>query len=189
MTAIPEDLQVWRAIRTHEDFGDAMAAWLEGRCAYQPGYYGTAPDDETQSLIPTLVMINQLGLVTINSQPGVPIDEHGNGQRAFLDGVCSAEIAGQVCDALQGTELVVVAFPPMTGGRGQIVITLDEWSEFTWCGIHYPEAEADMYGDEVGPELADLVRSSWMLQIIDPHWGRNDLLWPSVLRAVVGLPR
>jgi hypothetical protein len=75
----------------------------------------------------------------------------------------------------------------MTSSQCQIVVTLDEWNEFTWCGIYDSAAEADSYGREVGPELADLVRSSWMLQIIDPQWGRNDLLWPSVLRAVVGL--
>jgi hypothetical protein len=50
MTASPEDMQVWRDIRTHEDFGRATAEWLEGSRAYIPGYLDDAPAAETQDL-------------------------------------------------------------------------------------------------------------------------------------------
>lgn len=156
--------------------------------SYLPRYLGDSPAHETKDLIPTLVMMNQFGFVTTCSQPGIPIEE-GSGQRAFIHGICSAEMAGRICDLLIGSDLVVVTFPPMTGSTGQIVVTLDGWSEFTWCGIHDSNAEADSYAEEVGPELGELVRSSWTLQIIDPQWGRNDLLWPSVLGALLALPR
>jgi hypothetical protein len=177
--------ELWREVRTHRDFGRATAAWLERRLDYHPSYVGARPDDESDDLIPALVAINERGFVTETSQPGVPLDENGSGQRAFLDGLCSESTAWRICRALHGTDLVVVAFPPLASGRGQIVVTLDEDEEHTWCGIHESLASAQSYG-EISEHLVDLVLMSWTLQVIDPQWGRNDLLWPAVLGALDG---
>jgi hypothetical protein len=153
-----------------------------GDLEYHPSY-GGPPDPETTELIPALAAINRHAFVTDDSQPGVPLGD-GWAQRAYLDGYCDESTAWMICNGLHGSELIVIAFPPMTAGQGQIVVTLnDDGEENTWCGIYDWTGYLYVY-DEVSPELSALVASSWSLQIIDPKWGRNELLWSSVLTAL-----
>jgi hypothetical protein len=88
-----------------------MAAWLKGRCSYQPRYGGEQPDGETYGLIPVLAEINNHGFVTTCSQPGISIEA----ANAPSSRACAQRTPpGRSGNVLHGTELVVVAFPPIT---------------------------------------------------------------------------
>jgi hypothetical protein len=182
MSTGSDDLAAWRSVRTYADLGLVTAAWLRGEEGFHPMQLG-AIDEETNMLIDVLAAINERGLVTDGSQPGVPIDAAGSGQRAFLDAVSDETTAWRVMAALRCLELVVLAFPPGRTGRGQIVVTLDEGEEATWCGWHDPEGYTHVWS-EVSPTVDQLHRDGWWLQIIDPVWGRNDVLWDAVLRSL-----
>ncbi len=138
-------------------------------------------------MVALLAGINELGFVTDDSQPGVPLNESGYGQRAYLDGMCDEQTAWQLSGALHGLDIVVIGFPPGEGGSGQIVVTLDGWSENTWCGIHRPAGYSHLY-EPISPELNSLVDASWTVQLVDPVWGRSDYLFQLVLLALGGDP-
>lgn len=37
---------------------------------------------------------------------------------------------------------------------------------------------ADGYGDDLHPAAVEALSDAWQVTLIDPEWGRNDLLWP-----------
>jgi hypothetical protein len=62
-------------------------------------------------------------------------------------------------------------------------ITTDGDDECTWDGIGFTRADLDhMYADCCQPKVMDDLYDAWQVTLIDPVWGRNDILWP-VLEA------
>lgn len=61
--------QDWEQATTLHDLARLTADWLEGSPGEHPNGYDR-PDDETESLIPTLARVNRAGFLTVNSQPG-----------------------------------------------------------------------------------------------------------------------
>jgi hypothetical protein len=66
---------LWGQARTLADIGELTAQWLEGRITYLPADLGSAPDSETEALVPVLATVNRMGFVTDFSQPGVSVVE------------------------------------------------------------------------------------------------------------------
>lgn len=182
MTATSEQLAPWRAVRSHADLGRATAAWLRGEHDFYPTYGDPRPAEETTPLLEQLAAMNDLAFATDDSQPGVAI-VNGGGQRAFVTGYSDAETAALVMQGTDGSDLVVVAFPPGGAGAGQIPVSLDAGEECAWCGIHGPDDYSYIYRP-ISVELDEVIRSGWTLHILDPVWGRNDYLWPRVLDAL-----
>ncbi len=178
-----DERRLWQEARSLQELGWLMARWLEGDLSYQPGYGGDTPDSETAGIIPTLAKLNQAGLVTDQSQPGV-VDAAGS-QRAFVTGFAADALAEAVQTACKHTDLVVVALPPLAPpSEAQIVVTLDGEDENTWLGRCMGTDRIDSYSEELAPEALAALAAAWELQIFDPVWGRNDLLWPTLERAV-----
>lgn len=173
----------WLAASTLLELGELTAQWLEGSRAYQPFYFG-GPDPETDSLVPVLAQINRAGFWTQTSQPGRPLVD-GTGQRAAIDGFCSADVAGRIRRALAPTDLIVIAIEPGMYGTN-VVTTLVDGEEHTWWGIATPtEVLADNYLGPLGHAAVLTLIESWQVHVIDPLWGRDDLLWRLLLDAVV----
>ena len=174
-------VEAWREATTVEELGVLGARWLTGELELQPRYYGAGPDPETLLIVPALVAVNRAGLWTDQSQPGDTTP--GCEQRAYVSGFCSAELADRLVDLGAGTDLVVLVCPADTPGPFAIPITIDDGQPFTFAGAggEHP----DDFASELGPEAVAALWEATHVEVLDPHWGRNDLLWDALVRAIV----
>jgi len=171
---------LWREATSLRDLGELMAQWLEGKITYQPAYYARAAEDETDGLVDVLAEVNRAGLVTTFSQPGVPLVA-GSGQRASIDGFGTQDTIDRLQAATLGTDLVVIAFAPDCESGGQVVVTAINGHECTWLGLPLDAVDIDdYYQDDLSHPGLDAMRSAWQVNVIDPVWGRDDLLWDTL---------
>lgn len=192
MSPSATDEALWRSARSLEELGELTARWLEGTLSWIPTY-GDSPDPETGGLVHVLVSLNRAGFVTDFSQPGIPISADGQwGQRASVSGYCDERVAEQITRRLDPTDLVVLRFDPFPGELGdrtQVAVTLDEGVAYTWQGFRLPAVEVShQWGGYLSSDALEAIDAATELHILDPVWGRNDLLWPTMLDAV-SVPR
>jgi hypothetical protein len=180
------DAEPWQRARSIRDLGELRARWLEGALRWSPRYYGAGPDSETSPLVPILAEINRLGFWTTMSQPGLV--DGTIAQRANVSGYCTEATANTIQAGLLATDLLVVALPADMAGDSalRVPITRNGMSEFTWAGAF---EDVDEWRDELDPEVVDVIASAWAIDIIDLAWGRDDLLWPTLLTALRSRPQ
>lgn len=172
--------RIWRDARSIGDLGAAMAGWLEG---------SDVPadlDPETLPLVPVLARLNQRGFVTTMSQPGV-FDTGSDGrpwdQRACVEGWIAAgdPLLPRILRAARAAGLIVTAY-----GAGRAVgprngLLVSRWGDEPRTGSggrhgrSYRRAEWRGVGRRARRHLA---REGVALAVIDPVWGRDDVLWP-----------
>jgi hypothetical protein len=182
-----EDRGVWRQATTLEAAGELTARWLEGGSSYQPGHFAAGFDDETNPIAAALAELNRNGLFTKESQPGLRAG--GAAQRQYVTGFCSAATAGSLLALSTRTELVTVAHAPGEASSAAIPVTLAGPEITTVLGSSENPVEEDQirdWADETNDALALLLADSWYVEILDPVWGRNDVLLPAVLAALKG---
>ncbi|MDX3656256.1 hypothetical protein PV646_02950 [Streptomyces sp. ID05-26A] len=173
---------LWKGPATVGQLGELMAQWLDGTITYQPGYGAPGPDPETSELVEVLAAVNRAGVLTTFSQPGEPLVD-GHAQRASLDGFCTEHTADLLRRATLHTDLVTLIFPPGSQEGGQVVVTVDDGQEFTWLGSPADLGHLyDIYGDDLSEAAIEALGDAWQLHIVDPVWGRNDLLWDQLRR-------
>jgi hypothetical protein len=183
----PEDAARWATALTLTDLGELTALFLEGKISQTPSHCAP-PDPETTPLLAMLASVNRAGFMTHQSQPGIPRDEHGSAQRANVSGFASDEAFARLVAAVATADLIITA-----GRAGQefgpfFPITLDYGEEFTWDGLAINAEEISYhYGPYCRPEAVAELQRAWQVTIIDPEWGRNDVLWP-VLTAFAKQP-
>ena len=183
----PEDLARWRSARSLADLGELTAQFLEGLIRQSPTHCAP-PDPETADLIPVLAAANRAGLVTHQSQPGIPRDKDGSAQRANVSGYASPEAFARLMTAASGADLIITTARALDASEERqfgpfFAITLDDGEEYTWDGIGSSQSILDeSYGWECHPLAVDELFAAWQVTLIDPVWGRNDVLWP-VLRS------
>ena len=146
------------------------------------------PDSGTTSLIPALAACNRAGFVTHQSQPGTPRDEHGSAQRASVSGYADSKTFARLMAAVADTDLIITAGRAIGDGNERdfgpfFAITLDYGEEFTWDG-HASSRRIldDSYGWVCHPAAVETLYDAWQVTLIDPEWGRNDILWPTLQR-------
>jgi hypothetical protein len=190
----PEDAERWRAARTLADLGELTAQWPEGAITSVPTVWpGCGPDEETTELIPVLAACNRARYVTTVSQPGAGpapgYDGQSWTQRAAVEGFAAAGAAAALRACTAGTPLIVlVTVPAGDIGRDQVArnpVTLAGDQENTWFGSHFDRG--DIEDDQAGygichPYAIEAPCAAWQVTIIDPEWGRNDVLW-TVLKS------
>jgi hypothetical protein len=182
-----EDRGVWRQATTLEAAGELTARWLEGGSSYQPGHFAAGSDDETKPIAAALAELNRNGLFTKESQPGIRTGDAA--QRQYVTGFCSAGTAGSLLALSTRTELVTVAHAPGEASSAAIPVTLAGPEITTVLGSSENPVEEDQirdWADETNDALALLLADSWYVEILDPVWGRNDVLLPAVLTALKG---
>jgi hypothetical protein len=182
-----EDRGVWRQATTLEAAGELTARWLEGGSSYQPGHFAAGFDDETKPIAAALAELNRNGLFTKESQPGILAA--GAGQRQYVTGFCSAATARGLLALSTRSELVTVAHAPGEASSAAIPVTLAGPEITTVLGSSenpVEEAQIRDWADETNDALALLLADSWYVEILDPVWGRNDLLLPAVLAVLKG---
>lgn len=182
-----EDRGVWRQATTLEAAGELTARWLEGGSSYQPGHFAAAFDAETQPIAAALAELNRNGIFTRESQPGIRSKDAA--QREYVTGFCSAATAGELLALSTRTELVTVAHAPGEASSAAIPVTLAGTEITTVLGSSenpVEEGQIQDWAGETNDALALLLADSWYVEILDPVWGRNDVLLPALLQALKG---
>jgi hypothetical protein len=182
-----EDRGVWRQATTLEGAGELTARWLEGGSSYQPGHFAAGFDDETSPIAKALAELNRNGLFTRESQPGLASDSEA--QRQYVTGFCSADVAGELLALSTRSELVTIAHAPGESSNAAIPVTLVGSEVTTVLGSSENPVDEDQIKDwanETNDTLALLLADSWYVEILDPVWGRTDVLLPAVLNALTG---
>ena len=180
-----EDKGAWRQATTFAAAGELTARWLEGHSEYQAATFTVRYDDETEPIAAELAALNRNGLFTKESQPGLHSD--GTSQRAYVTAFCSAEIAADLLVLSTRTELVTVAHAPGESSNAAIPVTLDGGEVVTVLGSSenpVDEEQIQDWADETNDTLALLLADSWYVEILDPVWGRNDVLLPAVFATL-----
>lgn len=176
-------VDAWMSANTLAELGELTARWLEGSLSFNPGY-GGPPNGETTDLIPALARFNRAGFVTENSQPGEDTD-----QRACVSGFCNEQTAETIAAVCMPTDLICVFCWPGTESYLHIPVTLDEGAAFTWAGMSIDgENITYVWADSCSASAVDALVGAYQVWVIDPIWGRNDLLWATVDRALAGPP-
>ena len=180
-----EDRGVWRQATTLEAAGELTARWLEGGSSYQPGHFAAVFDAETKPIAAALAELNRNGLFTKESQPGILGD--GAAQRQYVTGFCGAETARGLLALSTRTELVTVAHAPGEASSAAIAVTVAGTEIATVLGSSenpVTDGQIQDWAGETNDSLALLLADSWYVEILDPVWGRNDVLLPAVLKAL-----
>ena len=175
----PACVETWWSARTVDDLGALGARWLTGELELQPRYFGAAPDPETVPLVQTLAAVNLAGFWTHMSQPGLVDGELR--QRAYVAGYCRPEVAERL-EVLGLTDLVVLACAAEVPGSFDVPITVQGYEPHTW-GARGGESPEEFAG-ELHPTAVAALWESVHVEVLDPMWGRDDLLWDLLLEAV-----
>ncbi|MFP5311114.1 MAG: DUF6919 domain-containing protein [Actinomycetes bacterium] len=182
-----EDRGVWRQATTLAAAGELTARWLQGDSSYQPGHFAAGSDDETRPIAAALAELNRNGLFTKESQPGML--PGAAAQRQYVTGFCSPATARSLLALSARTDLVTVAHAPGEASSAAIPVTLAGSEITTVLGSsENPVTDEQIrdWAEETNDALALLLADSWYVEILDPVWGRNDVLLPAVLDALKG---
>lgn len=181
-----ENINPWPSARTLADLGECTARWLEGTLETHPGYCGR-PDAETAEIVDALTFLNRHGLLTTGSQPGL-FDRHGK-QRAVLHGLCDRATAEYLAGILDEAGMVVAIAGPgrfrKTVGHLPASVRTDGTVCASWGVLESSREEAAVFASGAAHRSAvRAVRRAWRLSVVDPQWGRGDLLWGTLVGAL-----
>ncbi len=169
-----------------------MAGWLEGRIIGSP-VCPAGPDEETLPLVPVMARLNRRGWVTTMSQPGYRGEsEDGRPweQRACVEGwISSADpLLPRVIRAARAAGLLVTAHGAgrAVGPRGGLPVSRWGTESLTGVGGRYGRLRRRSEWRGIGRRAhRQLAREGVVLAVVDPVWGRDDVLW-SVLDEAIG---
>lgn len=175
--------QRWREARTLTDLGELTALWLEGSISYQPGYFG-GPSPETAPLIGRLAAYNRAGLFTTCSQPAT--ESPTGAQRSWVEAFCTEATLDAIAGRVAKAGLVFLCAVPGEDSGLELEVT-HHGGMFTTYAVPLSEDEIDAYYAADCPAALDAIKSAWRIDIIDPAWGRGDVLW-NCLDAALNVP-
>ncbi|NYJ04831.1 DUF6919 domain-containing protein [Petropleomorpha daqingensis] len=179
----PACLPAWQQAGSVSRLRELTARFIEGRLRAHPHYLGATVAGETEHLVDVLAEINRAGLLTHNSQPGE--DDEGWLQRAWVHGYATEAVVDALAAGCLGTDLLVLALPPGVLDGARVCVTRDGAHEGTWAGAF--DDPVSVFGTGSGQLAAQLARL-WCVDVIDPVWGRDDVLWAAVRRALAARP-
>lgn len=169
---------VWTACSSFNDLCAAMIRFVRAELSFCPGR-GGPPDPETDATRAKLVSLNETGLLTMCSQPGIA--ERAIVQRAFVDGFVRKDQALILAEKGLYADIYLEVFAPEWGAAGaRIPITQSDGYPFSWGGdvdVGAVQHFAEVCGFRAIAELTE----AWQFSAIDLRWGRADHLW-NVLR-------
>ena len=191
-TVTKADRQAWASARTLADLGELTAQWVEGRIGSQPGYYGRS-DIEDPAMIPVLAGLNRAGFVTTCSQAG-----HAGAaweQCAAVEGFAGFPVAMVLQHAAREADLDVVAHSPVRlprwrySYREAVIVTRRNGRPYTDFGCRLPRRhirDSHLGYGACHRDAVAALEAAWQVTVIDPEWGRNDLLWDVLDAALAG---
>jgi hypothetical protein len=176
----------WAQASTLQDLADLTALWLEGRLNHHPNY-GRRPDPETTLITPILSRLNRAGFLTSNSQPGDIRHGRYNAewrQRAWVDGFTDPRSAGVLARAATKAGLIAHVTAPGPEVPAKIPVTTWNKQAKTRVGGRRGVEDVALEFEGSSPAAVQAVCAATQFAIVDPEWGRDDVLWP--LLAQVG---
>jgi hypothetical protein len=180
------DRRRWQSARTLTDLGGLMAQWLGGEIASWPGYAPNhGPDEETAEagLVPVLAACNRAGYVTIASQPGWGPGPGYDGltwcQRAAVEGfITDHRLLQRLADAAEEAGMQLLLAGRLDTGRQGITVTTRDHRPYTGFGGHLDGPNLRNIWRGISPAALEEIYRATQVTIVDPQWGRNDVLWP-----------
>jgi len=178
---------------------DIVVAWLRGDLDELP-HHPAPPAAETQLIIEDLVIINQAGLLTLNSQPGT------DDQRAYLCVLTSPRVARHLATAARSAGMLAdhwpLAEPPqhrgpmlVTRGTSESRVTMPAGTRYQDAtggpAVVTEQAECAAGAARDVIELSDdptLFAQGQLVTVAAPRWGPNERLWGAVRDAIASLP-
>jgi hypothetical protein len=179
----PACVQPWLQAGSVSRLRELTARFIEGTLHAQPNYLAGAVAPETEGLVGVLAAINRAGLLTDGSQPGGSVN--GFEQRAWVSDYATDRVVDSVLAGTLSTDVMVLALPPGITEGPRVCVTRAGARECTWAGAF--EDPRSAYGTGSRSLDAQLARL-WCVDIIDPEWGREDLLWATVHAALTARP-
>jgi hypothetical protein len=185
----------WASARTLADVGEMTARWLEGEIASQPGYCGPS-DIEDPALVPLLARLNRAGFVTTGSQIGESGWGHGGAwweQCAAVEGFADARMASRLARVARAAGMTVVLHCPAELPRWRyryhqaVTVTRRDGGRYTAFGVQVPRRHIRDSWLGYGichPDAVKALCGAWQVTLIDPEWGRPDVLWCVLERAI-----
>jgi hypothetical protein len=198
------DLTLWSLARSFEELQGLMLQFLQGELPYNPWFYDKI-DKETVPLLKNLRKVNELGLVSLQGQPGVitPLIV----QRSFIEGFCTSDTFAKIWFGMKAKYIIQAVqleskeikytVPPletMDPDQRYILLTkdreseLDDWREYTTLGVS-KESIAMWAGEIINLQLVNPTLGEWMIShcwhvsIVEVKQGENHLL-PDLIRAL-----
>ncbi|MGW4784930.1 DUF6919 domain-containing protein [Streptomyces sp. NPDC004230] len=181
----------WRAARSISDLAQLTALWLEGRITSQPGYTPKCgPDEETAHLVAVLALANRAGYLTDNSQPGNAgpgFDGRWWAQRAVVSGWVrrdgdGIDLVNRISAAARAAGLIVCA----DGHRDGVTVTTvdgDDWTSFGWQ-LSKRDLRGRWPAHLIHHDAFRQLRAAIQLTVVDPQYGRDDVLWDVLARTL-----
>ncbi|SFK74625.1 DUF6919 domain-containing protein [Geodermatophilus ruber] len=180
--------QDWATTTSVVDVGQLVAQWLEGTRRWIPTYIGSTPHPETRGHIrDALARVNRAGWVTDSSQPG--LRHSGLRQRAYVSGIAAPALTRYAEHLSSDSDVVVLRAVrlPELSPEINLVVTVRDGQPATWLGNWAPPDRDVLLYAPLPPAAASAVRSAEALQVFDPVWGRDDVLWPWLHRLAADL--
>ena len=177
--------RVWRQATTLTHLAHLTANWLDGTL---PAHitYGPNPDPETTGITRALAAVNRAGYLTTSSQPGHPPTVGHDGsvyeQRAAITGhIADPTLLHHLVDTAERAGLTVITHTADTStGPDWMIATRQDGQPTAAFGEHVTPVQlrADWYG--VSDQAHAAVAAAVQVTVVDPVWGRNDVLWPAL---------
>ncbi|MGW7597240.1 DUF6919 domain-containing protein [Streptomyces antimycoticus] len=179
----------WKKAASVAELGQLTADWLEGRIRTSPMNVGdSGPDEETRHLIPVLAACNRAGCVTSCSQPGmVDRGQHWEQRAAIEAWVADKNLLDRIRTSAKRAGIEVIAHRADSGWRDGEVVTRVDGEPYTWFGRTMGRRGQIAYEwPGVGGRAVRELRTATYLTLIDPVWGRDNVLWPALANAIRG---
>jgi hypothetical protein len=195
----PRSDDPWRYAATFGDLCDLTARWIEGDIPEQPGYHGPS-DIEDPAMVPVLATLNRAGFMTTGSQAGGEGAGEGGAwwqQRAAVEGFATPEMTTALILAADDAGLTIIVRDRTSLPRWRyrydrsVTVTEVNGRHFTAFGVHVPRRHIrdDWLGyGRCHPGAVKALCDSWQVTLIDPEWGRADLLWETLEQAIAAKP-
>lgn len=180
--------QDWASTASLAEVGELVAQWLEGARQWIPTYIGSKPHPETRRHIRfVLTRLNRVGWVTDSSQPGLL--RTGLRQRAYVSGIAAPALTRYAEHLSLDSDVVVLRAMrhPKHSPDTKLVVTNRDGQPDTWLGSWDPPERDVLLQAPLPPATAGAVRAAEALQVFDPVWGRDDVLWPWLHRLATDL--
>jgi hypothetical protein len=183
-----ESEALWIAAQSFDDLCRLGARFCRGEIAAFPGWMASALDDESVALAPALARLCEAGFLTLASQPGRAAHASHDGapcvQRAFVTAFARPGTAERLVRELASSEIRVAAFAHGDRDRESAPVSTRGGVAYAFTGHNAFASELVCFEDRVSIAALRELESARYVCAHDPAWGRDDLLWRELERAV-----
>ena len=128
-----------------------------------------------------LASVNGAGFLTESSQPGMLTADCA--QRAAVSGFADDEMLASLRAAVSGRDLKLTArrsSAKRTRYTCRVVVSWRDGRPFTAFGAQISREDLRWEYDICHADAVEAVCEAWQVTIIDPVYGRNEILWPAL---------